>query len=160
MTSPYLLMGSNLYYTLKKLHLEIDYGKFLTLLTGTAMSYQAYFYTGINYEDRAQLRFLSYLRRQGFQITSKKIVKRSDGSCKANLDVELAIDMLAKANTFNTAILVSRDGDFSYVVKKIKQQGKRVEVFSFPCDTSKALSQVANQHHNLHNLVAQIQRNC
>lgn len=150
--------GSNLYYTLKNLQLEIDFRKFLAILKGDAKTYQAYFYTGVDRQDKAQLSFLAYLRQAGYEVVSKNVIRRKNGSCKANLDVELAIDMLSKVKTFNTAILVSGDGDFSYAVKKIKHQGKRVEVYSFPVDTSKRLSKACDHYHNLHDIFSLIKR--
>ena len=150
--------GSNLYYTLKKLKLKIDFTKFLNLLKGRTKNYQVYYYVGVDDKDQSQLGFLNYLQQVGYEVVSKRIVRRRDGSCKANLDVELAIDMLAKVDTFKTAILVSGDGDFSYALKTIQKQGKRVEVFSFPDDTSKSLCKTADEYHNLHDVFSKIER--
>jgi len=48
-------------------------------------------------------------------------------------DIHLAIDMLKDAyeNKYDTAILISGDGDFAPLVKYVKQKGKRVENYHF-----------------------------
>ena len=48
-------------------------------------------------------------------------------------DIHLAIDMLKDAyeNRYDTAILISGDGDFAPLVKYVKQKGKRVENHHF-----------------------------
>ena len=38
------------------------------------------------------------------------------GSKKANLDVEIAVDMMALVGAYDTAVLVSGDGDLAYAV--------------------------------------------
>ena len=50
------------------------------------------------------------------------------------VDILLASDMLSSAynNAYDTAILVSGDGDFAYVIENIKLLKKRVQVSYFP----------------------------
>lgn len=53
-----------------------------------------------------------------------------DDYTEKGVDVQIAVDMLELAfvNAYDTAILVSGDGDFAGLVKSIKRLGKRVEV--------------------------------
>lgn len=48
-------------------------------------------------------------------------------------DISLAIDMLAEAyeNQYDTTILISSDGDFTPLIKKVKNKGKNVEICYF-----------------------------
>ncbi len=48
-------------------------------------------------------------------------------------DINLALDMLADAyeNKYDTAILISSDGDFVSLVRKVKLKGKKVELCYF-----------------------------
>lgn len=140
--------GSNLYHAIKSLGIEVDFRKLVNHLKGDAKNCQVYYYTAVDSNDRDQKKFLAYLQYQGYQIVSKELLRRACGN-KGNLDVELAVDTIEKADTFSTAILVSGDGDFSYAVEKLKNKGKRVEVASFPDSTSSILTQVADSHHNL-----------
>jgi len=68
------------------------------------------------------------------------------------VDVRLATDMLklAWANAYDTAILVSHDGDFADAVLAVKESGKHVECAGFVNPNTKYkladhLSQVADK---------------
>lgn len=150
--------AANLYHALLEKDWEIDYGKLLDFLSTNGSLVAAYFYTGIAKNQPSQERFLSYLRRVGYQIIDKQVTQFSDGSKKANLDVELALDMVRLADSYDTAILISGDGDFSYAVKLVKEKQVRVEVVSFPSVTSKALINVSDRYFDLDTLKNQISK--
>lgn len=150
--------GANLYHSLLEKDWDIDYGKLLNFLSYNGSLVAAYFYTGIAKNQPNQERFLSYLRRVGYQIIDKQVMQFSDGSKKANLDVELALDMVRLADSYDTAILISGDGDFSYAVKLLKEKQVRVEVVSFPSVTSKALINVSDRYFDLDTLKNQISK--
>jgi uncharacterized LabA/DUF88 family protein len=150
--------AANLYHALLEKDWEIDYGKLLDFLSANGSLVAAYFYTGRAKNQPSQERFLSYLRRVGYQIIDKQVTQFSDGSKKANLDVELALDMVRLADSYDTAILVSGDGDFSYAVKLVKEKQVRVEVVSFPSVTSKALINVSDRYFDLDTLKNQISK--
>lgn len=58
-----------------------------------------------------------------------------------NLDTQLSVDMitLASENHYDTAILVSNDGDYQSAVRGVKQLGKRAENVYFKGSISMAL---------------------
>lgn len=141
--------GANLYHAMAEKGWGIDYAKLLNVLTNNGSLVAAYFYTGIERNQPNQQRFLSYLRHLGYEIIEKDVIQFSDGSKKANLDVELALDMVRLAESYDTAVLVSGDGDFSCAVKEVKQKHVRVEVISFPSVTSKALIKSSDRYLDL-----------
>jgi uncharacterized LabA/DUF88 family protein len=63
------------------------------------------------------------------------------------IDVNIAVDMLklAFANQYDTAILVSGDGDFASVVEAVKNLGKKVECAYVSKRKCYHLKQVANK---------------
>jgi len=66
-------------------------------------------------------------------------VNGTQGSLKEkNLDTQLVADMtlMAALNKYDTAILVSNDGDYVSGVKPVKQLGKKVEVLYFKGECS------------------------
>jgi hypothetical protein len=67
-----------------------------------------------------------------------------DGTRKANLDVEIAVDMLSLAGRYDTAVLVSGDEDFVYAVNAVAYKGCRVEVAGFRSNTAPKLIDVAD----------------
>ena len=49
---------------------------------------------------------------------------------RGNVDIELAVDMLTLAPHLDTVILISGDGDFTYLVEAVQRLGCRVIVLS------------------------------
>jgi hypothetical protein len=67
-----------------------------------------------------------------------------DGTRKANLDVEIAVDMLSLAGRYDTAVLVSGDEDFVYAINAVAYKGCRVEVAGFRSNTAPRLIDVGD----------------
>ena len=67
-----------------------------------------------------------------------------DGTRKANLDVEIAVDMLSLAGRYDTAVLVSGNEDFVYAINAVAYKGCRVEVAGFRSNTAPRLIDVAD----------------
>lgn len=136
--------GSNLFYAASHLQIEIDYVKLLHYLTAKDHLVHIFFYTGYEPTNENQLRFLNWLSHAGFRVITKAVIQASDGVKSANLDVEIAVDMMQLAQHCDTAVLVSGDGDFVCVVNAIAGQGVRVEVVGLRSMTSPALIDVAH----------------
>jgi len=67
---------------------------------------------------------------------------------KVNLDVEIAVDMIALVGYYDTAVLVSGDGDLAYAVNAVSYQGSS-EVVSLRSMTSDSLFNVADRYMDL-----------
>ena len=83
--------------------------------------------------------------RHDYKVVSKDIRKYGDGKVKANLDIELVVDMMKTARNLDVAIVVSGDGDFAPAIRAVQEMGVRVEVISFRGNTSSDLIEVADQ---------------
>ena len=75
--------------------------------------------------------FISALRDIGFKVIEKEWTRSSDGRVKANMDMELAVDMLTQARNLDVVVLASGDSDFVRLVRAVQNLGKRVEVIAF-----------------------------
>jgi uncharacterized LabA/DUF88 family protein len=150
--------GANLFYAAMQLELEIDYTKLLRCLTEGRSLIRAYFYTGVDRTNEKQQGFLLWMRRNGYRVVSKDLIQFPDGSKKANLDVEIAVDMLSLCHYCDTMILLSGTGELSYVVNSVAYKGTRVEVVSLPSMTSESLLSVADQFVDLTTLKPSIQK--
>ncbi|WP_137226313.1 NYN domain-containing protein [Shewanella sp. MEBiC00475] len=71
--------------------------------------------------DDGQVKFQDALKHIGFTVKTKPYIQRSDGSAKGDWDVGITIDMLEIAPTVDEVILLSGDGDFDLLLKKINQ---------------------------------------
>jgi uncharacterized LabA/DUF88 family protein len=150
--------GSNLFYSALQLGIEIDYAKLLYCLSKSAKLLRAFFYTGFDRTNEKQQGFLLWMRRHGYRVVTKDLAQLPDGSKKANLDVEIAVDMINLAPHYDTAVLVSGDGDLAYAVNAISYQGVRVEVVSVRSMTSDSLIDVADCFIDLDTIKEHIQK--
>ncbi len=152
------IYGSNLFYAALQLGLEIDYTKLLCRLTAGSRLLRSFFYTGVDPTNDKQQGFLLWMRRNGYRVIAKELVQLPDGSKKANLDVEIAVDMMALVGCYDTAILVSGDGDLAYAVDAVSYRGVRVEVVSLRTMTSDSLINVADRYIDLDTIKEDIQK--
>jgi uncharacterized LabA/DUF88 family protein len=150
--------GSNLFYAALQLGIEIDYSKLLYRLTAGSRLLRSFFYTGVDRTNEKQQGFLLWMRRNGYRVIAKDLVQLPDGSKKANLDVEIAVDMMALVGSYETAVLVSGDGDLAYAVDAVSYRGARVEVVSLRSMTSDSLINVADRYIDLDQIKEDIQK--
>jgi uncharacterized LabA/DUF88 family protein len=136
--------GNNLFHAARSHNLDIDYNKLLRVLLGDGRLFRAFFYTGVDAGAERQQGFLLWMRRNGFRVVQKELKTFYDGTRKANLDVEIAVDMLSLAGRYDTAVLVSGDEDFVYAVNAVAYKGCRVEVVGFRSNTAPKLIDVAD----------------
>lgn len=150
--------GSNLFYAALQLGIEIDYTKLLCRLTGGSRLLRAFFYTGVDPTNEKQQGFLLWMRRNGYRVITKDLVQLPDGSKKANLDVEIAVDLMSLVGCYDTAVLVSGDGDLAYAVDSVSYRGIRVEVVSLRSMTSDSLINVSDRYIDLESIKEDIQK--
>lgn len=96
-----------------------------------------------------QSNFLTMLRSNGYEIRSKELKHRPDGSAKGDWDMGLALDALSMCDRLDVVAIVSGDGDFVELVNFLKARGVRVEVYSFPYSTSEELRQSATEYYQM-----------
>jgi uncharacterized LabA/DUF88 family protein len=150
--------GANLFYAAAHLGIGIDYLKLLQHLVVNGRLLHAFFYTGVDPTNDKQHKFLLWMQRNGYRVITKPITQFMDGSKKANLDVEIAVDMVRLANYLDTAVLVSGDGDFTYVVNMLAYQGVRVEVVGLRSMTSDQLISAADYYTDIEGIQQSIQK--
>ncbi len=92
-----------------------------------------------------QSSFISFLLQAGYEVKSKELRRRLDGSAKGDWDMGIAIDSIAIADKVDVIALVSGDGDFSDLVRHLKARGSRVEVYAFTGSVSEELRSVATE---------------
>ena len=136
--------GNNLFHAARFHNIDLDYNKLLRVLLGDGRLLRAFFYTGVDAGAERQQGFLLWMRRNGFRVIQKELKTFYDGTRKANLDVEIAVDMLSLAGKYDTAVLVSGDEDFVYAVNAVAYKGCRVEVAGFRSNTAPKLIDVAD----------------
>jgi uncharacterized LabA/DUF88 family protein len=147
--------GSNLYHALRDDcgNTKLDYSKFSCLLANKRKLIRAYYYTSTLDATRnlaaaqAQQRFLGSLRAVPYITIKHRPLKYNKGvPFEKGVDILIATDMLTNAlnDCYDTAILVSGDGDFAPVLDEIAHSGKQIENAAFSSCRSDALISAAD----------------
>ncbi|HEY7835751.1 MAG TPA: NYN domain-containing protein, partial [Ktedonobacterales bacterium] len=130
---------ANLLYAARSLRMSIDFGHLLEFLRGNRRLIRAHAYAPTSPEPNAEQQFLSVVKGVGYRITTKHYKTFSSGAKKADLDLDMCMDIvrLVDAKAVDTVSLVSGDSDFLPLLEYCSDHGVRVEVAAF--DDSAAL---------------------
>ncbi|HET9496716.1 MAG TPA: NYN domain-containing protein, partial [Candidatus Limnocylindria bacterium] len=140
---------ANLYYAARGQDVDVDYVALLKHATKGRDLIRAYAYSGLDPENENQKKFLDFLGKNGYRVVAKDIRKFGDGRVKANLDIELVVDLFRLADRMDVAVIVSGDGDFAPAIRALQDEGVRCEVISFKPNTSSDLFAVADEFHDV-----------
>lgn len=136
----------NMFYSAKALHQsKIDYSKLLLEIICDRDLIRAIAYV-VHKPDVDQSSFTDALIRLGYEIKTKELRLRPDGTAKGDWDMGMAIDTIAMAPKLDTIVLVSGDGDFAPLVEMLKAHGCRVEVVSFRKSTAIELIEASTKY--------------
>ena len=112
----------NIYYTTREMYKRpFNYKKLWDILKqqGIIVCANAY---AIDRGIDSQIKFQDALRNIGFNVKLKPYIQRRDGSAKGDWDVGITIDIMEAAETADLVVLLSGDGDFDMLLKKISQK--------------------------------------
>ncbi len=131
--------GPNLYSSAKGLQINLDYGKILNYFEERCRLQRAFYYTSFlenvqGSNERIAIRpLIDWLDYNGYHLVTKPAKQYEDQQgnlrTKANMDVEIAVDMIQSAPNLDHIVLFSGDGDFRYLVEAC-QRHSRVTVIS------------------------------
>jgi len=149
--------GSNLYHVMSQ-HCgrhDLQFGKFSNKLANGRDLRRTYYYNIRQESERNpeavvdQDRFLRSLYETPYLQVRLGISKaRGEAMVEKGVDVMIAIDMLRQAHQdlYDTAVLVSGDGDFFPAIQAVKDLGKHVEVTAFESNIAAEAERVADLH--------------
>jgi len=134
----------NMYYAARQLKGKLDFDALLQACVLDRRLIQASAYV-VESKEIDQSGFIAMLQQRAIEVRRKTLKVRSDGSMKGDWDMEMALDVLDMAPKLDVVVLVSGDGDFTSLVKRVKSMGPRVEVVAFPRNTAKSLLEAADR---------------
>ena len=132
---------------------RLAWQELLIRLRGESENCEAFYYAS---SSKKKGDFLLHLNRNGYKVISKPTTIRSDGTSKCNLDIEMANDIQASIESYDTFVIVSCDGDFLDTVRKLRSIGKRVELVSFKTRTHEPLIRNSDTYTDLTSLKAEL----
>ena len=142
---------ANLLYSSRNLRVSIDFGRLLDFLRGNRRLIRAHAYAPTNPDPHAEQSFLSAVKGLGYRITTKNYKTFSSGAKKADMDLDLCMDIvrLVDAGSLDTVVLVSGDSDFLPLLEYCSDHGVRVEVAAFEDAAAMILRQSCDLFVNL-----------
>ena len=118
---------------------NFDYNKFWAHATDGREVVCAYAYA-TDRGDSKQKQFQNILRAIGFEVKLKAVLKRRDGTAKADWDVGIALDVFEEAQRCDRIVLASGDGDFGILLDRINERFRtKTDVYGVRALTSNQL---------------------
>lgn len=140
----------NIYYTTRDAFKKsFDYRKFWQYLSYQYDIEVANAYAIATTND-GQRKFQDALRHIGFDVKLKPFIQRSDGSAKGDWDVGITIDIMEQAEHLDVVVLLSGDGDFELLIKKIKDKyGVETQVYGVETLTANNLIDAVDKFNSI-----------
>ena len=147
--------GSNLYHVLGEVcgRHDLNFGKFAEKITGDRRLIRTYYYNIRQDSERdpniatEQGKFLQTMYETPYLEVRMGVSKRhGETMVEKGVDVYMATDLVAFAfmDLYDTAIVVSGDGDFFPAIQTARNQGKHIEVAAFDNNLSSEAGNVAD----------------
>lgn len=140
----------NIYYTTRQAYgRQFNYRALWQRISaeGDILIAKAY---AIDSNNEGQKKFQSALRHLGFEVKLKPYIQRSDGSAKGDWDVGITIDVLDGAPMVDRVILLSGDGDFDLLMKKVRATHEvSAEAYGVPALTAQSLINSVDSFHSI-----------
>ena len=149
--------GASLFYAAMQMDIEVDYSRLLGRLIDGGRLVHAYFYTGVDPNNERQKGFLYWMQCNGYRVVAKDLAQTA-GAKRANLNVEIAIDMMRLTPHCDTMILVSGDGDLTAALNFVTYRGIQAEVVGLRSMISEQLINLADYYTDLAMIRQQIQK--
>jgi uncharacterized LabA/DUF88 family protein len=142
---------ANLLYSARTLRMTVDFGKLLDFLRGDRRLIRAHAYCPTSPQHGDEQMFLQAVKGLGYRITTKNYKTFSSGAKKADLDLDLCMDVvrLVDGRAVDCVVLVSGDSDFMPMLDYCSDHGVRVEVAAFDEAMSATLRQSCDLFINL-----------
>jgi uncharacterized LabA/DUF88 family protein len=121
--------GANLHKGVSDLGWQLDYKRFRVWLTEKYHVSRAYIFIGLIPKHK---KMYTFLQEVGFTLVFKETTYDGHGRVKGNCDADLVLQMVRDAyeESFQTAVLVSSDGDYASLVQFLQEKKKLRAILS------------------------------
>lgn len=151
--------SANIELACDRLRSRIDWKKLLDFLTEGRQLVRAIAYSPVHDDPGVSLetqRFAEPFIGKGFRVVTKPLKRFADGSIKANVDIEMALDIMEMLDRLDVVCLVSGDGDFQRLVEVVQMKGVRVEVVGVGTSTATQLRNAADRYVDIQNILSKV----
>jgi uncharacterized LabA/DUF88 family protein len=151
--------SANIELACDRLRSRIDWKKLLDFLTEGRQLVRAIAYSPVHDDPGVSLetqRFAEPFIGKGFRVVTKPLKRFADGSIKANVDIEMALDIMEMLDRLDVVCLVSGDGDFQRLVEVVQMKGVRVEVVGVGTSTATQLRNAGDRYVDIQSILSKV----
>jgi uncharacterized LabA/DUF88 family protein len=151
--------SANVELAIDRLRARVDWRKVLNQLTEGRTLVRAMAYSPVHDDPNVSIetqRFAEPFLGKGFKVVTKPLKRFADGTIKANVDIEMALDIIEMLDRLDVVCLVSGDGDFQRLVEVVQGKGVRVEVVAVGTSTAASLRNAADHYIDLQSILPKI----
>lgn len=76
--------------------------------------------------DENRLKLVDAISLSGYRVLSKMAKDRPDGTVKANMDVEMALEIVSMADYVDELVIITGDSDFEPLIHFLSRRGKKI----------------------------------
>lgn len=77
-------------------------------------------------QDENRLKLIDAISLMGYRVLSKQAKDRPDGSVKANMDIEMALEIVSIADYVDEIVMVTGDSDFEPLIHYLSRKGIKI----------------------------------
>jgi uncharacterized LabA/DUF88 family protein len=156
--------GNNMFYAQQKNGWFFDPKRVLEYFTNdpTTQLVNAFWYTGLK-DPQDQRGFRDALISLGYTVRTKILKEYYDEtsgrySQKANLDIEIVVDMFNTVDLYDRVILFSGDGDFDRAIELLRSKSTHITVVSTEGMIARELRNATDRYIDLNDIRKQIEK--
>ena len=151
--------SANVELAIDRLRTRVNWQKVLNLIAEGRQIVRAIAYSPVHDDPNVSIetqRFAEPFLGKGFKVVTKPLKRFADGTIKANVDIEIACDIIEMLDRLDVVVLVSGDGDFQRLVEVIQGKGVRVEVLAVGSSTAGGLRNAADSFIDLQSIIQKV----
>jgi len=137
--------NSNIFQGFRKYNVKVDYEKLKNLISKDRKLQDIFLYEGVLYPISSEKKkwYADLKNKSGYVIRASFDKITHNNTIEKKIDIQIAIDIISLAyeNDYDTAALVSGDGDFVPVIEKLIELKKNVELWAFKYSLANALKE-------------------
>ena len=155
--------GNNMFYAQQKNGWFFDPRRVLEYFNKPEVRLiNAFWYTGLK-DPQDQRGFRDALISLGYTVRTKILKEYYDDvsgrySQKANLDIEIVVDMFNTVDQYDQVVLFSGDGDFERAIELLRSKNTHITVVSTEGMIARELRNVTDQYVDLNDIRDQIEK--
>ncbi len=140
--------AANNYHAFESAQVKLDYEVLLKTLQDVCHLVSIRYYSGVS--DSPKYKYIKstidWLSYNGYVVVTRPVKVMEGGMLRANLDVEIAVDVMAAYPKLDHVVLFTGDGDFVYLIKTIQRLGVKVSIVSGEKQISDELKRQADRY--------------